>query len=127
MIKKIAIALIAFILVGFSSYYYVMHGGARDLSTEETAFTVTGTAITTEFTTNLKASNKKYLEKPVAIKGTVTAVKGTQIIIDKTVICTLKKQETNIKNNQPITLKGRVVGFDDLMEEVKVDQCLIIK
>lgn len=124
--KKIAIASIALSLIGFSGYQYVMHGGARDLSTEETAFTVTATAITTEFSTNLESSNKKYLEKPIAISGKVTAVTETQIILDNTVICSLKKQETSIKNNQSISIKGRVVGYDDLMGEVKIDQCFII-
>ena len=124
--KKIAIASIALCLIGFSGYQYVMHGGARDLSTEETAFTVTATAITTEFSTNLESSNKKYLEKPIAISGKVTAVTGTQITLDNTVICSLKKQETSIKNNQSVSIKGRVVGYDDLMGEVKIDQCFII-
>ena len=124
--KKIAIISIALGLIGFSGYQYVMHGGARDLSTEETAFMVTATAITTEFSTNLESSNKKYLEKPVAISGKVTAVTGTQITLDNTVICSLKKQETSIKNNQSISIKGRVVGYDDLMGEVKIDQCFII-
>lgn len=124
--KKIAIVSIALGLIGFSGYQYVMHGGARNLSTEETAFTVTATAITTEFSTNLESSNKKYLEKPIAISGKVTAVTGTQITLDNTVICSLKKQETSIKNNQSISIKGRVVGYDDLMGEVKIDQCFII-
>lgn len=124
--KKIAIVSIALGLIGFSGYQYVMHGGARNLSTEETAFTVTATAITTEFSTNLESSNKKYLEKPIAISGKVTAVKGTQITLDNTVICSLKKLETSIKNNQSISIKGRVVGYDDLMGEVKIDQCFII-
>lgn len=124
--KKIAIVSIALGLIGFSGYQYVMHGGARNLSTEETAFTVTATAITTEFSTNLESSNKKYLEKPIAISGKVTAVTGTQITLDNTVICSLKKLETSIKNNQSISIKGRVVGYDDLMGEVKIDQCFII-
>ena len=124
--KKIAIVSIALGLIGFSGYQYVMHGGARNLSTEETAFTVNATAITTEFSTNLESSNKKYLEKPIAISGKVTAVTGTQITLDNTVICSLKKQETSIKNNQSISIKGRVVGYDDLMGEVKIDQCFII-
>jgi hypothetical protein len=124
--KKIAIVSIVLSLIGFSSYYYVVYRGARDLSTEETAFSVTATAITSEFTTNLERSNKKYLEKPIVILGRITAVTENQIILDNTVICALEKQETTIKNNQTIRIKGRVVGYDDLMEEVKIDQCFII-
>ena len=124
--KKIAIVSIVLSLIGFSSYYYVVYGGTRDLSTEETAFSVTATAITSEFTNNLERSNKKYLEKPIVISGRITAVTENQIILDNTVICALEKQETTIKNNQTIRIKGRVVGYDDLMEEVKIDQCFII-
>jgi hypothetical protein len=124
--KKLTLTIITFVLIGLSSYYYVMYGGARDLSTEETAFTVMATAITAEFNTKLESSNKKYLEKPIAISGKVTSIKDTEVTLDNTVICTLIKKETSIKNNQSIILKGRVVGYDDLMGEVKLDQCFIV-
>lgn len=118
-----AIALLVIALLGASSYYYVMHGGARNLSSEETAFTVSSKNITQEFATNIEVSNKKYLEKAIAIKGIVTKITGKEIIIDNTIVCNLKELDATIQKDQAITLKGRVVGYDDLMGELKLDQC----
>jgi hypothetical protein len=72
-------------------------------------------------------SNKKYLEKAIAITGLVTAVNDTVVTLDNTIICNLKSPDSSIKKDQAVTVKGRVVGFDDLMGELKLDQCFIIK
>jgi hypothetical protein len=114
-------------LVGFAVYNYIMHGGARDLSTENTDFTVSSKSIMDEFTKSTPLANTKYLEKAVAISGNITAVNGTEISIDHSIICTLKTPDTSIKKDQSLEIKGRVVGYDDLMGELKLDQCLVIK
>lgn len=116
-------SLVIILLLGLFTYQYVMHGGARDLSTEKAEFTLSSKAILEEFTTNQELSNKKYLEKAVAIKGTITDVNSTQIIVDNAIICILKNPNTTLVKNQTVTVKGRVVGFDDLMGELKLDQC----
>lgn len=126
MSKKVKIIIVSIVLVGITiltGFNYVMHGGARNLSTEETDFTVSSQSISTEFAANIEASNKKYLEKAVAIKGTVTKITGKEVIIDNSIICNLKELDSSIKEYQIITLKGRVVGYDDLMGELKLDQC----
>lgn len=127
--KTILIILIVVIisLVGFFSYNYVMHGGARNLATEKTNFTVTSASITSEFVTNIDVANKKYLENAVAIKGKITASNGKEVILDGIVICSFKDQDLSIKKGQTVTVKGRIVGYDDLMGELKLDQCFIIK
>ena len=126
--KKLQIVLISFLfigLTGYGIYSYVMHGGERDLSSENTDFYVSSKKITAEFSSNVDASNKKYLEKAVAITGTVTDNNPNQVIIDNSIICTLKSPIASLKINQEVTLKGRVVGYDDLMGEIKLDQCII--
>lgn len=122
--KKIVLILILIIgLVVASSYYYIMHGGERNLSTEDTAFCVTSNYIMKEFDSNIETANSKYLEKAIVIKGTVTRVNGTEVIIDNVIVCHLKELDATIQKGQKITLKGRVVGFDDLMRELNLDQC----
>jgi hypothetical protein len=124
--KKFKIILFSIVvvgIVGFTGFNYVMYGGARNLSTEDTAFTVSSKSIANEFEANIDVSNKKYLEKAIAIKGTITKITGTEVIIDNSIICNLKDFDSTIKKNQVVTLKGRVVGYDDLMGELKLDQC----
>ncbi len=128
--KKTKLGVIALfsIIVGiFGIKYYIDHGGERNLSSEDAAFTVTSKSITDEFTNSMEASNKKYLEKAVAISGKITATSPTGVTIDKTIICNLTTPDTSLKNDQTVTVKGRIVGYDELMGELKLDQCSILK
>jgi hypothetical protein len=124
--KVVSLLLLLVIVIGISGYNYVMHGGARDLSDEATNYTVTSKEIIKDFNENTALANKKYLEKAVAVKGIVTEIHANQIIVDNNIICDLKTKNPKIKLNQSITLKGRVVGFDDFMGEIKLDQCFTI-
>jgi flagellar basal body-associated protein FliL len=126
--KKYKIILALFVLVcivGFVSYNYIMTGGARDLTSEKTDFKVSSKDIISEFTTNIEAANKKYLEKAVAIEGTITKITDKEIILDNSIICEFKETDKTIKENQTYTIKGRIMGYDDLMSELKLDQCFI--
>lgn len=127
--KKTRIFLAAAVLcisAAFVAYYYVMHGGARNISKEDTAFVVTSSHISSEFASDPEMANKKYLEKAIVVSGTVSAISGNDVTLDRTVICSFGKR-TSLKIGSPATVKGRVVGFDDLMGEVRVDQCTEIK
>ena len=126
-VKIIGIILVVALLIGFSVFNYVFHGGARDLATEEVAFTVTSKNISAEFAANVAGATKKYSDKAIAVSGIVTAVSDSIVTIDNTIICNFKTPDTTIKNEQAITVKGRLVGFDDLMGELKLDQCTINK
>lgn len=125
--NKIIAAFALIVGIGVIGYLYVMNGGARDLSTEETTFSVKATDISTEFVSNLEVSNKKYLEKPIEISGKVTEINDSIVTLDKTVLCHLAELNSELKINSQATIKGRVVGYDDLLGELNLDKCLIIK
>jgi len=121
---KILLLFIIVIVVGFISMrLYINYGGKRNIQTEETAFTVSSKAITNEFISNLDDSNKKYLDKPVVISGTVTSINENEVIIDEVVNCNFLNLDSSIKKDQKIVVKGRVIGYDDLLGELKLDQC----
>jgi hypothetical protein len=126
-VKIIGVLFVIALIIGFSVFNYVFHGGARDLATEDAAFTVTSKNIIAEFAANVPGATKKYSDKAIAVSGIVTAVTDSIVTIDNTIICNFKSPDTTIKNEQAITVKGRLVGFDDLMGELKLDQCSINK
>jgi hypothetical protein len=126
-VKIIGIIFVVALLVGFSVFYYVFHGGVRNLATEEALYTVTSKNITAEFASNVAGATKKYSDKAIAVSGIVTSVTDSIVTIDNTIICNFKTPDTTIKNEQVIIVKGRLVGFDDLMGELKLDECSINK
>jgi hypothetical protein len=125
---KISGIVIIFLLVSFfSARYYINNGGKRDIASEVSAFNVSSKTIINEFTSNTEASNKKYLEKPVSISGVVTSVNDKEVILDNSVNCNFLSTVNSLKKNQQVTIKGRVIGYDDLLGELKLDQCNLSK
>jgi len=130
--NKIILIVVILIVSGYFTLplvkeYMVNNLGKRDVKSETAAFTLKTKDIIAEFTANADAANKKYLEKPVAISGVVSSVKDKEVIVDGTVNCGFTAADASIKNGQSITIKGRVVGYDDLLGELKLDQCSINK
>ena len=126
-LKILGIIAVVIIVSFFSIRYYVYNAGRRDIQSEETAFAVSSEAIVTEFSSNATASNKKYLEKTIAVSGVITSIKGEEVILDNSVNCNFLTTSKSLKKNQKLTIKGRVVGYDDLLGEVRLDQCNLSK
>jgi nucleoside-diphosphate-sugar epimerase len=66
-------------------------------------------------------------DKAISISGKVTAVSDSIVTIDQTIICNFKSTDSSINKEQTISVKGRLVGFDDLLGELKLDQCSVNK
>ena len=124
---KIIAFLLVILLVASFTWLYVFYGGVRDLAAEEAEFTLSSKAITGEFVLDVAKATLKYSDKAIVITGKVTAVSDSIVTIDNSIICNFKIPDTSIKNEQSISVKGRLVGFDDLMGELKLDQCSINK
>lgn len=123
---KIILLFIVVLIIGLLSYNYILTGGARNLEKETAEFSVSANAIFGEFSANSEKATTKYLNKAVEIGGKVTNVSENVITLDGKVSCQLQVSE-QVNLNSQIKIKGRVTGYDDLLEELKLDQCLIVK
>jgi len=126
--KKLKMILLfaVLLIVGFISYSYILTGGARDLEKETSEFSVSANDVFAEFSANAEMATTKYLNKAVEITGKVTNVTDNVVTLDGKVSCQLQVSKQVVLNSQ-LKIKGRVTGYDDLIEELKLDQCLIVK
>ena len=109
------------------TFIYVFYGGSRNIATEEAEFIIPSKVITAEFTADIANATLKYSDKTIAVSGKVTAVSDSIVTIDNTIICNFNIPDESIKTDQSVSIKGRLLGFDDLMGELKLDQCSINK
>ncbi len=124
--KRLWIILLIVIIGGFLGYNYI-YQDHRDIDAETPEFTVTSQAIATEFSNDAATAETKYLNKTIMVSGNITEVNAKDITINNTLFCNLNEgyETTNFKINDNITIKGRCIGYDDLLEQVKLDQCSI--
>tara|TARA_R110000850_G_scaffold22122_1_gene64509 strand:- start:1249 stop:1638 length:390 start_codon:yes stop_codon:yes gene_type:complete len=127
--KVILIILVLGVLGGIGAYFYVFHKPHRDLANEEAALTEQANILVDKFRENVESANSVYLDQIVEVNGVAAEVHPDHILLEGGVYCTLAEDALNPEVNQggEITVKGRVVGYDDLFEEVKMDFCQVVQ
>lgn len=129
--KKIKWILVLAILIIMSivSYNY-LYKNHRDISSEEASFSIKVDALANDFKVDKNKANAKYLDKTMEVFGIITAIDTTaKTIIIETILSATFERKFNIeiKVSEMVTIKGRFIGYDELLEEYKMDQVTIIK
>jgi len=123
--KRIVFILLLMIL-GFLGYNY-LYQDHRDISLEQPDFTVASEKIAAEFSSESQVSEQKYIDKAIQVTGIITELNNSDLTLDNSVFCQFKTPITSIlKLDEQLTIKGRCIGYDDLLEQVKLNECTII-
>ena len=122
--KAILLLFLGIILIVGYSYIYKDH---RVIENETPDFVATSNSVFQEFSENQQSSEIKYLDKTIEVKGIVTELNNNDLTLNNKIFCKFTKTITTIKLNDQVTLKGRCIGYDDLLEQVKLDQCNFIE
>lgn len=122
--KKLLIFIV--LLVGVYFGYRYLYHDHRDIASEEASFTLTVDNLLKEFETDETKANAKYLDKPVLINGKVTSVDlpAKTIVLDEKVFVLFSKT-TEVKQGATLSVQGRLIGYDSLLGEIKLDQATI--
>ena len=124
--KKWIFFVIVLLIGGVLLYNYV-YKDHRDIENEEPFFIVTSEDLITEFTLDNKIASEKYLDKTIQIIGVVTSLDGNVLQVESVISCYFKDTlNSNQLLNKKIEIKGRCIGYDELLEEIKIDQCVIL-
>lgn len=75
----------------------------------------------------LQSDFEKWNNKIVQISGIITEINEDGILLNYDVYCQFEDKPIKAAENDVITLKGRVIGYDELLEETKLNQCIIIQ
>lgn len=78
----------------------------------------------------LKTTNDdayRWLNKTIEIRGKITSLDSKGLLLNDNIYCQLKEGSkiSLLQKNQTIIVKGTVIGYDDLLEELKLNQCII--
>jgi hypothetical protein len=116
-----AIAIIAY------SYLYQDH---RDVAATKADYTIEASALSQAFINDEKQATTAYLNKIIEIKGIVKDIDSNVLTLDSNILVDLLEtptpQEANKLKGSPQNFKGRCIGYDNLLEEVRLDQATIL-
>lgn len=112
------------IALGIVGYFYIFQGH-RDIQSETVEYKRSAILLLEDFQNNTEAATQKYLNKTLEIYGTVTLSDSLTLVLDSGVFFALSEKQLSYIGDE-IAVKGRCIGYDDLLEEVKLDQARIL-
>jgi hypothetical protein len=127
--KKLILFLFAVLALATASYFYI-YKNHRNITTESAEFVLTVNKLKQEFAENDSLAFKKYQNKTIEISGKITNIdqENKSITVDTQLfLITIDSIPKKIITNKIIKVKGRFLGYDDLLEEFKLDQATIIE
>jgi hypothetical protein len=131
----IIIAIVALILIG--GYLYIRYMPDKSITKQTVDFSLTASNLAEEYENNPEASDRKYIDRVIEVKGTINEISTDQnnsvVFILKEngssagVLCTLNeksiKKVKRYKKGDTITLKGTCSG---MLFEVVLNKCIIV-
>lgn len=124
---KKKILLFVFTLCLFFLGYNYLFPDHRTINLEEALFNVEASILFDEFIDNSKQAEYKYLNQTITVSGVITSFNPENIMINNKIFCKFENIVNKININDSIIVKGRCIGYDELLEEIKLDQCSIVK
>ena len=115
------------LIIGSIIAYSYMYPNHRSISKEAVSFAVKADYIHEEFIQNSAQAEQKYLDQTLLVSGLVTAIDSKSLTIENKVYAQFETLNSDLNFNDSVSVKGRCIGFDDLLEEIKLDQCTIKK
>lgn len=127
--KQIIISIV--VLFGLTTalmvYNYVFHNEHRNIAEEKASLALTANVLHNDFLKDEATATSKYLDKVIEATGKITTIENNSITLnEKLQVSFNNKALPKFKDGQALTIKGRCVGYDELLEVVKIDQATII-
>lgn len=126
--KKAGIVILVFLLFLVAAYFYV-YQGHRNIATEKESYAINVKTLFTAYQNNESEADVKYLNKIIVVSGEVSLVniENQSVVLDENLFAVFtNKLPGDIKIKSNLKIKGRLLGYDSLLEQLKMDQCVIL-
>ena len=122
--KKVLFLVICILLVGTYLGYRYLYKDHRDIQAEIPSQELSAENLLSSFQSQPESD---LLNKTLIVYGTVSEIDTQSITLNESVHCVLLESVQGISEGDEIIIKGRCIGYDDLFEIVKLDQCQLIE
>ncbi|PTT11464.1 hypothetical protein DBR27_06170 [Flavobacterium sp. HMWF030] len=122
-IVSVIAALLILVSAGIYFYYGFLFKEARNIQSEIPDYNITAIKLLEDYNSDPKKADSLYLNKTIEITGIVTKETDSVVILENNVFCLFTQKNPVKLINQKVKIKGKCIGYDELFQEVKLDQC----
>ncbi|PTX59494.1 hypothetical protein C8N46_10983 [Kordia periserrulae] len=126
--SKIFLSILALLVVGGIAGYFYLYQSHTSINDMEIVYTGSAEEFQNKMEANADAWSKAG-DKVIELTGTITAKDLKGISVEGSFYFQLEDGTStdNLQEDQKIQIKGRIIGYDDLLGELKLDKAIILK
>lgn len=131
--KKVGLLIgaMAVILVGLVVFYTTVYNKPHtDFEAQASTSAYTADELADLFRADAAAATQEHNNEVITVSGTITAMQDRTFILNETIVCRFGDNPGgHLEDYAPgteVKIKGRFVAFDDLLEEVRLDFCVLV-
>lgn len=121
--SKVLLLIVTLFIIGIYSIFTYAYKPHKTIDDIPIAYSGTSE----NFIEKVKINTLHWQDVVVELSGIITSKDESGITLNNSVYCQLEDgiKTTDLQEGQSISIKGRVIGYDDLLEEIKLDQTII--
>ena len=124
--KKLLYIIFTLGLISIIAIYFYTNQPHRDIKSEVPSFNISAQNLTQEFMSSQAIASNKFPNKTIIVNGKTDQILSKSLILEGNIFCTFDLSGLDAKINEVIYVKGRCIGYDDLLGEIQLDQCSIV-
>lgn len=120
-LKKILKVAAVLAVIGGAVLAYQWNKPHRDMVGEKASLEISASQLVTEYLADEEKANASYLDKVIAVKGVISEASSEKIILKSGIFISGDFSKSEVKVGQEVTVKGRITAYDEILEEVSLD------
>lgn len=121
--SKIFLLFIVLAIIGAYAAYKYAYKPHKTIESQKATFV----GSSDDFLIKVKENPDSWQNTIVEITGKITNSDENGVTLSHQIYCQFKDNQNTKTLQETITIKGQVIGYDDLLEELKLNQCIIIQ
>lgn len=122
--KKYIYFVLLILIAGALGVYKYTYKPHKDIQKTSAEFVLEATELLQYFSEDATASSEKYLNTVITVNGEITEKDNESVLLSNAVLCYFL--DSIPETNTQVRVKGRCIGYDELLETVKLDQCAFV-
>jgi hypothetical protein len=127
--KKIILLVLALsvTLIGFIVYNYIFHSTHRNIAIEKANIILFANDLHSNFLNDESLATANYLDKVIETRGNISSIEKNGVVLNNRIQVSFNTEvKSKLIDGASLIIKGRCVGYDELLEMVKIDQAIVI-
>lgn len=128
--KKLILAIVG-LIIGVAALgailNFTFNPKPRIIANEKAAFFIPADQLQDFFANNEDTATQKYMDQVLKVSGVITEIEGKSVVLDHRVLINLLTDTAaGFHKGEELIIKGRCVGFDELLVQVRIDKAEIL-